>query len=198
MAYMTRSLGTLFLCALVVLNACAPEIGVRLAVPSVVEPETSVNGAIGARSIRVKVGTFTDTRPSSTLVVIDGRSVESEGAAGAVVQDGFSHYLRQAGARIAILNAPTIDGEITEWRAKVAPGFPSSEASAAARVKVTVRDTRAHPIYHATFSGEATASHPIMNAEKVQKLLAQAMASALEAAVRDEEFIAQLEKGRLE
>lgn len=198
MSYMNQPLRIIFLCSLVALNACAPEIGVRLPVPNVSEPESTVDGAIGSRPIKVKVGTFTDSRPSSTLVVIDGRNVESEGSLGAAVHDGFSEYLRQAGARIAILNAPTIDGEVTEWRARVAPGFPSSEASASARLKVTVRDSRSHPIYHATFSGEATASHPMMDAEKVQKLLAQAMGSALEAAVRDEEFVEQLEKGRVE
>jgi len=179
------------------LTACAPEIGVHMSVPNVPEPLSAVEPSAATAPIRVKVGRFADGRADTTIVAIDGREVESEGDLSAIVEEGFTRYLRQAGARIAILDAPTIEGTITEWRAKVEPSFPSSEAKASARLSVVVRDSRAHAIYNATFSGEATASHPLLDEDGVQKLLAQAMGSALEAAVKDEKFLAQISNGHI-
>jgi hypothetical protein len=179
---------------------CAPELGRTLMVPAIPEPElvAAADGADGAvDSVRVRVGNFTDARPAQTLVVVDGRKVGSDGALGRTVEDAFARYLRQAGARIAVLNAPIIEGQVVDWSAHVEPGFPTSSARAIARIKVTVRDSRAHPIYYATFSGESTAQHPMLGEEEIQRLLGQAMGSAIEAAVRDEEFIAQLSKGRI-
>lgn len=169
-----------------------------MSVPNVPEPQSAVEPSAATAPVKVKVGRFADGRGSPTIVTIDGRDVDSEGDLSAVVEEGFTRYLRQAGARIAIIDAPTIDGTITEWRATVDPAFPSSEAKASARVKVVVRDSRAHAIYNATFSGEATASHPLLDEGGVQKLLAQAMGSALEAAVKDDEFVGQLAKGRIQ
>lgn len=183
--------------SIAILAACAPEIGVSLTAPMLPEPLLVSDSSDSERAVRVRVGRFIDARPSKTLVIIDGRNVDSEGALTRSVEDGFERYLRRAGAQIAVLNAPLVEGQVVDWSARVEPGFPMSNARAVARLKVVVRDSRAHPIYHATFSGESTASHPMMGPEQVQELLAQAMGSAIEAAVRDEDFIAQLSRGRI-
>lgn len=180
-----------------VASGCAPELGKTLLVPAIQESEFVAAEAGDSGSVRVKVGNFEDARPSQTLVLIDGRRVSSEGSISGAVQDAFTRYLRQAGARIAILNAPTIDGQVVDWSANIAPGFPTSVGRATARIKVTVRDSRSHPIYYATFSGESSAEHPILGEEDIQRLLSQAMGSAIEAAVRDEDFITHLSKGRI-
>jgi hypothetical protein len=122
----------------------------------------------------------------------------TEGASTQVVEEGFARYLKRAGARLAVLNAPSIEGEIVEWTAVAESAFPTSEARAVARLKVVVRDSRAHPIYRATFTGESTVSHPMMDQEVLQQVLGQAMGSAIEAAVQDSEFVAQLSKGRID
>jgi len=179
------------------LTGCAPEIGLTLTAPEISEPENLVEAASSAEPVRVRIGAFVDARPTQTIAIIDGRKVDSEGELGRVVGEGFERYLRSVGARIAVLNAPTIEGQVVDWSARVEPGFPTSEAQAVARLKVTVRDTRAHPIYYATFSGESSVTHPMLGAEEVQRLLAQAMGSAIEAAVRDEDFVSQLSKGRI-
>ncbi len=176
---------------------CAPELGRTLIVPPVPEAELVAGADSAADPVRVRVGNFIDSRPAQTIVVIDGRKVDSEGALTRTVEEGFERYLRQVGARIAVLNAPTIEGQVVDWSANVEPGFPTSEARAVARIKVTVRDTKSHPIYHATFSGESTAKHPMLGPDQIQRLLGQAMGSAIEAAVRDEDFVAQLSKGRV-
>lgn len=176
---------------------CAPELGRTLTVPGIPDPEIVAASDNTTDSVRVRVGNFTDARPGRTLVVIDGRKVDSDGALGRTVEEAFARYLRHAGARIAVLNAPTIEGQVVDWSANVEPGFPTSEARAIARIKVTLRDSRSHPIYYATFSGESTAQHPMLGEEEIQRLLGQAMGSAIEAAVRDGEFIAQLSKGRI-
>jgi hypothetical protein len=179
------------------LTGCAPEIGLTLTAPEISEPENLVEAASSAEPVRVRIGAFVDARPTQTIAIIDGRKVDSEGELGRVVEEGFERYLRSVGARIAVLNAPTIEGQVVDWSARVEPGFPTSEAQAVARLKVTVRDTRAHPIYYATFSGESSVTHPMLGVEEVQQLLAQAMGSAIEAAVRDEDFVSQLSKGRI-
>jgi hypothetical protein len=135
--------------------------------------------------IKVRIGTFTDNRKSNTLAVIDGRQVPSEGNLGVVVQEGLENYLRKAGIRIAVLQAPQIEGEIVEWKASVVPSFPTSSASATARIKVVVRGADASVKYRASFGGEATMSHPVLRATHVRELLAQAMGSALEEVVTD-------------
>ncbi len=190
-------LTTLVLCA-AINTACSPELGLQLAVPNLPEPQSAIEASAATSPTKVKVGKFVDARTSQTIATIDGRSVRSEGPLGDVVEEGFTRYLRQAGAHIAILNAPMIDGEIVEWQARIKPSFPSSDATATAKLRVVVRDSKSHPLYRATFSGEATASHPLLDEESIQKLLAQAMGSAIEAAVKNEEFLAQISSGRVE
>jgi len=189
---------TTFLISALVSAGCAPELGLQMTVPNLPEPQTAVDASAATAAVKVKVGTFEDSRASQTIATIDGRAVRSEGSLGGVVQEGFTRYLRQAGVRIAILNSPMIDGEIVEWQARVKPSFPTSDATATAKLRVIVRDSKSHPLYRATFSGEATASHPLLDEESIQKLLAQAMGSAIETAVKSEDFIAQISRGRVE
>ncbi len=179
-------------------GGCSPELGLQMTVPNLPEPQSAVEASAATYPVKVKVGKFVDSRASQTIATIDGRSVRSEGELGGVVEEGFTRYLRQAGVHIAILNSPMIDGEIVEWQAKVKPSFPTSDAKATAKLRVIVRDSKSHPLYRATFSGEATASHPLLDEESIQKLLAQAMGSAIETAVKSDEFLAQLSKGRVE
>jgi hypothetical protein len=186
------------LCFVLLCSACAPEIGLKLGAPSLPESTAISHQSSSAEQVKVRVGSFKDSRPSQTMVVIDGRKVGTEGSVAGTVEEGFARYLRQAGLRIAVLNAPSIDGEILDWTARVEPAFPTTEAKASARVKVTIRDSRAHPLYHATYTGEATRTHPMIDGEVVQSVLAQAMGSAIEAAVSDQQFVAQLAKGRID
>jgi hypothetical protein len=179
------------------ISGCTSEIGRTLAVAPLPEPQIEAADRGGSDQVRVKLGRFEDARKAQTIVVIDGRKVDSQGTVSKTVEEGFERYLRQAGARIAVLNAPTIEGQVVDWSAEVRPGFPTSDASAVARLRVTVLDSRGHPIYHATFTGESTGTHPMLGSEEVQRLLGQAMGSAIEAAVRDNDFIAQLSKGRI-
>jgi hypothetical protein len=177
---------------------CAPRIVSPLNVPSIQEPSLELGySKNAARMVRIRVGDFKDSRPSATLAVVDGRRVESSGGVARAVEAGFERYLRSAGARLVDLGGPTIEGEVIDWNARVESSFFSSEAQAVARLKVVVRDTNSKAIYHATFSGESAKQHPIISLEDVRKLLADAMAIAIEAAIRDEAFIEQLSKGRM-
>jgi hypothetical protein len=183
---------------LLALMACAPEIGVRIPVPLLPDPQSQVDQAQVVNPVKVRVGTFVDSRPNPALVIVDGRKVMTDDNPGRAVEEGFSRYLRNAGARIAVLNAPSIEGDILDWTALVEPSFPTSNARATARIRVLMRDSKAHPIYKATFSGESTISHPMIDQTEIEKLLGQAMASAIETAVRDDEFVRQLSKGRID
>jgi hypothetical protein len=187
----------LVLSALIALlvSACAPDLGVTLSVPSVPDPDKILADQSRPSSVKVRVGRFIDSRTSSTLAVIDGRQIPSDGDLGVVVQEGLVNYLRRAGIRIAVLQAPQIEGEIVEWKAKVAPDFPTSSASATARVKILVRGVDSEISYRATFAGEASMSHPALRASHVRELLAQAMGSALEEVVNDPAVVQHLSGG---
>ncbi len=182
-------IGTLALC---LVSACAPDLGVRLSVPSVPDPEKVEAQERRDGPVKVRVGTFTDNRKSNTIAVIDGRQVPSEGTLGGLVQEGLENYLRKSGVRIAVLQAPQIEGEIVEWKANVLPSFPTSSASATARIKVVVRGADSSVKYRANFAGEASMSHPALRASHVKELLAQAMGSALEEVVTDPGVVDQL------
>lgn len=176
------------------LSGCAPSLGLRLGAPDVAfeEKEERKITSQTAAGVKVKVGAFLDARASDTIVVIDGREVRSEGEIGAAVQAGLERQLREAGARIALLQAPTIEGEVIDWRAKVSPDFPTSEVVAKAKIKITLRGTKSEVLYRATYAGDANKKHPFLGEKDVQATLGNAMASAIEAAVEDDALIGRI------
>lgn len=148
--------------------------------------------APAAPNSKVKIGSFLDGRSSDTFAVIDGREVRTDGEVGVAVQTGLERQLRAAGVRVALLRAPTIEGEVIDWRARVTPDFPASTVVANAKVKVTVRGLDSKVLYRATYSGEANKTHPLLGEGDVQETLGNAMATALEAATKDNGFMQQL------
>lgn len=142
---------------------------------------------------RARVAPFMDARTSSTIAIIDGREIPSEGGLGTVVQEGFERYLRDAGVRVVLTGAPVIEGEIVEWKSKIQPKFPASEATATAKIKISVKNPRTQFIaYRGTFSGEATMTDPFVTEGEVQKLLTDAMSTAIQAILKEDMFMAQL------
>lgn len=174
-------------------SACAPSLGLRLEAPDVVKQEGDKARVVTASpGSKAKIGAFLDGRSSDTFAVIDGREVRTDGSVGTAVQTGLERQLRAAGVRVALLKAPTIEGEVVDWRAKVSPDFPASTVVANAKVKVTVRAPDSKILYRATYSGEANKTHPLLGEKDVQETLGNAMATALEAATKDDGFMQQL------
>jgi hypothetical protein len=186
----------LLIITLCLFTACAPDLGLKLSVPTLPNPEGSTPVQGSGQPVRVRVGKFMDARKDDTLAVIDGRKVASDGSLAAVVQEGLERYLKTAGANVVLFKAPTIEGEILDWRCDVKPGFPLSEATALARVKVTLRTENSKILYRGTYTGESTSKHPMLTEQRVRELLAGAMGSALEEVVHDDDFVAQLSRGR--
>lgn len=186
-----------FLC--VTQSACAPSLGVRLSVPGLPEQqrEDSKGQAFERPPVgsagKVRVAPFTDARPATTIAIIDGREIPSDGSLGTVVQEGFERYLRDAGVRVVLSGAPVIEGEIIEWRSKVQPKFPASEATAFAKVRIAVKNQRTQFVaYRGTFSGEATMTDPFITESEIQKLLTDAMSTAIQAILKEDKFLTQL------
>lgn len=178
---------------MMLVSGCAPSLGLRLEAPDVVKEEgDKAHAATAAPGSKVKIGAFLDGRSSDTFAVIDGREVRTDGSIGTAVQTGLERQLRAAGVRIALLRAPTIEGEVVDWRARVTPEFPASKVVANAKVKVTVRAPDSKVLYRATYSGEANKTHPLLGEKDVQETLGNAMATALEAATKDDGFMQQL------
>lgn len=174
-------------------SGCAPSLGLRLEAPDVVKEDGDKARVVAAApNSKVKIGSFLDGRSSDTFAVIDGREVRTDGEVGPAVQTGLERQLRAAGVRVALLRAPTIEGEVVDWRARVTPDFPASTVIANAKVKVTVRGPDSTVLYRATYTGEANKTHPILGESDVQETLGNAMATALEAATKDDGFMQQL------
>jgi hypothetical protein len=176
------------------LSACAPSLGLRMEAPAVVNEDAEKNPleANAAAGSKARIGPFLDGRSSDTIAIIDGRQVRTEGSVGAAVQTGFERQLRAAGVRVALLQAPTIEGEVVDWKARVTPDFPASQVVANAKVKVTIKGPKSEVLYRATYSGEANKTHPALGESDIQATLGTAMATALEAAVKDDGFMRQL------
>lgn len=189
-----RKLGTLFVAVIAsgLTSGCAPQLGVRLQVPSIIEPARSEAVEANGEPVRVRVGSFIDARPDDTLAVIDGRSLPPDGSVAGAVQEGLENYLRKAGANVVLFNAPSVEGEIIAWRVKIAPNFPATEATATAKLKVEVRGSGARVLYRAFYSGEATSKHPFPSEDGMRKLLGDAMGSALEEVINDVNFVGAL------
>jgi hypothetical protein len=162
--------------------------------PAVVNEDAEKNPieANAAAGSKARIGPFLDGRSSDTIAIIDGRQVRTEGSVGAAVQTGFERQLRAAGVRVALLQAPTIEGEVVDWKARVTPDFPASQVVANAKVKVTSKGLKSEVLYRATYSGEANKTHPALGESDIQATLGTAMATALEAAVKDDGFMRQL------
>jgi hypothetical protein len=181
------------LSVVVLVSGCAPSLGLRLEAPDVVKQEgDKVRVVTAAPGSKVKMGSFLDGRSSDTFAVVDGREVRTDGSVGVAVQTGLERQLRAAGVRVALLKAPTIEGEVVEWKARVSPDFPASTVVANAKVKVTVRAPDSKVLYRATYTGEANKTHPLLGEKDVQETLGNAMATALEAATKDDGFMQQL------
>lgn len=188
---------SLFLSALSIValaSGCSPSLGLRLEAPEVAFDEATekAQGEPAASGAKVRIGSFLDGRSSDTIALIDGREVRTEGSVGSVVQSGLERQLRAVGVRIALLQAATIEGEVVDWRANVTPSFPVSQVVANAKVKITVRNQKSEVVYRASYSGEANKKHPILGEREVQETLGSAMASALQAAAKDDTLIQQL------
>lgn len=175
-------------------SACAPSLGLRMEAPDVVNEDEDKNPIVAnaAPGSKARIGPFLDGRSSDTIATIDGRQVRSEGAVGAAVQTGLERQLRAAGVRVSLLQAPTIEGEVVDWKARVSPDFPASQVVANAKVKVTIKGPKSEVLYRATYSGEANKTHPALGESDIQATLGTAMATALEAAVKDDGFMRQL------
>ncbi len=180
------------------LAGCAPEFGLDMKVPSLPDPSGISDGGAEAASLRVRIGAFSDARPSSTIAVIDGREIPAQGSLSLVVQEAFQRYFHDAGMKVVMLDAPIVSGEILEWKARISPGFPVSEATASAKIRVELKDSQRHMLFRGVFTGEATGSHPLLDEEKVQQLLGLAMAGAIERAVREGGIQSRLSQGRIE
>lgn len=177
-----------------VVSACSPSLGLRMEAPDVVNEDADKNPVVAnaAAGSKARIGPFLDGRSSDTIATIDGRQVRSEGSVGTAVQTGFERQLRDAGVRVVLLQAPTIEGEVVDWKARVTPDFPASKVVANAKVKVTIKGPKSEVLYRATYSGEANKTHPALGESDIKATLGTAMATALEAAVKDDGFMQQL------
>ena len=187
---MTRSAFTIVLAIL--LLACAPGLGNRIQVPALPEPASDGITKITGMPLKVTIGRFMDTRTNDALAQINGREVKADGDVGQVVATGFEEYLRQAGADIKVIGAPSVAGEVTDWKVHVLPGFPYSEITATARIKVEVSSQDGHVVYKAVYAGESSLKHPAAGEDTVKKILADAMGHAVLEAVNDSEFLTQI------
>lgn len=178
----------------IAITGCAPGLGSTLDLPELPEASPSDVDTLSGDELKVRVGKFIDSRPTDALAEINGRAVQTQGQVGPVVQDGFTRYYTSAGAKIVQFGAPTVLGEVLEWRTIVTPQFPSSNVVAKAKFALELRSSDERVLYRANYSGEASASNPMMSESDIQGILAEAMASAVREAVNDSSLLTRIRR----
>jgi hypothetical protein len=173
-------------------SACAPGLGTTLPVQPLPDLPVKDFKDMYSGPIRAQVAPFIDNRLNDVIAQIENRSVRTAGNPGIEVQQAFERQLKSAGIELSLLDSPTINGEITRWRCTVTPGFPSSTVTASAEIRVRVNDLTDNLIYLASYSGETEAKSPILTQDKIQETLSEAMAHAVNEAVKDEHLVEKL------
>lgn len=176
----------------ITLGACSPGLGKKLRIDKISGAEALPVSSGLASAPTLRVGTFEDRRPYTEVGEIDGRLLQPEGNVALNVQVALEDLLRAQGAQISQFSGPALVGQILEWRVTVVPGFPTTTVKGTASVKVELRDEVYAVLYTATYSGSAEAQHPIMSQAKVEKVLADAMSTALSGVIEDRELLGRL------
>lgn len=186
--------GSLFSLALLVvaLTGCSPGLGVRLAVPSVGEMAPEGRPNYHADALKIRVGSFFDSRTSDIIAVVKGRHVKTDGNVGAAVQDALVRFARDVGMEVVQFRAASLSGEVTDWQVSVEPSFPASSATARARVNVELRSADDALLYRASYAGEATKKHIMLSESGIKDVLADAMRAALGEVVSDRSLVQRI------
>ena len=186
----------LFLFAAANLLACAPNLGKSIIVTSI--PLVTIEHKVPlSNTARARVGEFTDARTDLTAAEIDGRKLPADGDVGSAVVLGFEQALRDSGVQLVLFDAPSVSGQIKEWKVNVNPKFPASDITATAELEVSVKDISGNNLYAATYTGEMAASDMFANETKVKKILGLAMSQAIQQAVEDSVLVERLRQASI-
>ena len=173
------------------LAACAPNLSRSIVVTTI--PLVQIENKVPlSNTARARVGSFTDARTDLTAAEIDGRKIPADGDIGSAVVLGFEQALRDSGMQLVLFDAPTVSGQVKEWKVVVKPKFPTSEITATAELEVSVKDMSGNNVYGATYTGEMAASDMYANETKVKKILGLAMSQAIQQAVEDSLLVERL------
>ena len=167
------------------LAACAPSLDERMRVEVI--PEASVDTSRPWRSpAKIRIERFNDARADSAIAEVNGRKVQPDGDVGGTIQQAFDRALRAKGATVTLFDAPlTISGDVTSWRLQVQPGFPTTKLEATAVLKVYLTESSGQIVYRGSYTGASSFEHPYPQKTQIESVLGQAMAEAIDAAVKD-------------
>lgn len=174
------------------LNGCAPGLNQTLSVNRIPDLDAAELRASLGPDIKVQVQKFTDARPEKTIGDVNGRALSPASDVALAAQLALEQKLKAKGYRLSLFNSPSISGEVKDWLVQVHPGFPSSTVDASAAVKLNVYDPKGVLVYTATYKGTSTAENPFFSQERIESVLGEAMAYALEEAIRDERLRSKL------
>jgi hypothetical protein len=180
-----------FLLSVIVFLGCAPGLGPTLEVPHV-QLGTGTIREFSDHNVKVRLGQFIDSRSSTAIAKVDGREVLPDGGIGAAVEEAFQGFLSEALVKMAVIDAPTIEGQVLDWGVNVLPGFPLTSVNGDARVAVTLRTSHNDVAYKGIYSSHATREHPTPGEGTVKDVLSEAMAGAVREALRDQDLRAKL------
>lgn len=174
------------------LNGCAPGLDRTLSVNRIPDLDAAQLHASLGPDIKVQVQKFTDNRTERTIGDINGRTLAPASDVALAAQLALEQKLKAKGYRLSLFNSPSISGEVKEWLVQVHPGFPSSTVDASAEIKLNVFSPKGVLVYSATYKGTSTAQNPYFSQERIESVLGEAMAYALEEAIRDEQLRSKL------
>lgn len=174
------------------LSACSPGLGKELPLSDMTIPGISVSQPVNGSIFHAQVRPFIDNRADSAIAEIDGRKVQPSGDVAQKVQDAFQKAFDRRGVTLGDPDAPILGGQIVDWSVLVRPAFPASEAEAQATVVIEVSSLQNQIVYRGKYSGNMVVKHPLLNESRITEALAQAMAYAIEEALKDEKLMDRL------
>ncbi len=182
----TKSFGSaLAAAAIVLLSACAPNLGGTIDAPSI--PSVSPKGDARARlGSYLSIQTVEDARTKG----ISGEAgyTEPAGKVTQIVEDGIKNAFRENGISILDSAPVSLRTEIRQWRAKVTSAA-QAEIDSEATIFVEALDPAGKVIYSGTYTGNRSSKFPIVSRIDVQDSLGLAMANAIGQAVADPAFL---------
>ncbi|MBN8550279.1 MAG: hypothetical protein J0M12_13250 [Deltaproteobacteria bacterium] len=191
---MTLKMRKLALLALgAALCSCAPGLGRSLGVSPITLSNTESPSSNSTTAVQLQLRPFVDNRPSQAIAIIDGRDVNSKGDLGDQVKQAFETSLKDRGIDTANPNAPIVSGQISSWFVRIDPSFPVSSAFAEATLVIEVSNLSNQVVFTGKYSGDTVLKHPMLTESRISDALAQAMAYAIDEALRDDRLMSQIQ-----
>ncbi len=175
------------------LISCGPSLGNLIEVPSL-NIAKKLNPTVRlTNNTFLSVDEFTDTRPSPTIAVVDGKKdVKTTGEVLPVVVSGLKDSLGNAGFTFSDSAPVIIAGEVRKWSAEVQGRLPT-KLSAEGQLYLEVFDPANKKIYSGVYNGFSSMESSSITEADLKRTLSGAMEETIRQIMADRQLLALLQ-----